>query len=145
VWFLYSLLFFGGVRPVEIFVAGIAAVVAFAILTVTDAFRGRPLNFFFLVFMGGVFLLMATAGVKVALGLFAAGWSWEAARRDNTHPLKFFYFLFFTGLLEALLGLFQYFVAPGWMLGYQNTFAISSGTLINRNHFAGFLEMVIAI
>ncbi len=42
---------------------------------------------------------------------------------------------------HGLLGLFQYFVTPGWIFGYINSG--SSGTLINRNHFAGLLEMLV--
>ena len=145
VLFLYSLLFFGAVRPLETYVVGITAVVGFGVLIVTDVIRRQRLSVFFLLFSGIAFLIMATAGVKPAIGLFAASWSWEAARRKPNSVLKFFYFLFFLGLLEALLGLFQYFVSPGWMPGYHNAFSISAGTLINRNHFAGFLEMTIAV
>jgi len=38
----------------------------------------------------------------------------------------------------------QYFIAPGWIFGYTNSGAVS-GTLINRNHFAGLLEMLIPV
>jgi len=142
---LYSLFFFGAVRPLETYVVAITAVVAFGVLIVTDIIRSRRLNPFFLLLSGCVFLIMATAGAKPAIALFAASWSWEAARRNPNSVQKFFGFLFFLGVLEALLGLFQYFVFHGWMPGYHNTFSISAGTLINRNHFAGFLEMTIAV
>ena len=142
---LFSLLSFGAVRPTETYVVQIAEISAFTILVATDVFRGRRLNLFFILFTGGVLLLMSATAVKMGLGLFAAGWSWEAARRNIGSAQKFFYFLFCIGLLEASLGLFQYFVAPGWMPGYQNTSSISSGTLINRNHFAGVLEMIIPV
>src|SRR5881628_3110099 len=142
---LYSLFFFGAVRPLETYVVAITAVVAFGVLIVTDIIRSRRLNPFFLLLSGCVFLIMATAGAKPAIALFAASWSWEAARRNLNSVQKFFGFLFFLGVLEALLGLFQYFVFHGWMPGYHNTFSISAGTLINRNHFAGFLEMTIAV
>src|SRR5262249_52375092 len=48
-------------------------------------------------------------------------------------------------VIEALLGLFQYLAAPGWIFGYVNSFNSSSGTLINRNHFAGLLEMIVPV
>lgn len=142
---LYSLLFYGGVRPSDVFILGIAAVLGFALLVVSDAIRGRPLSVPFLVFQILCLFVMISVGVKPALGLFAAGWSWEAARRSEHSLLRFLYFLFIVGLLEALLGLFQYFVEPGWMPGYINAFNTSSGTLINRNHFAGLLEMIVPV
>jgi O-antigen ligase len=47
------------------------------------------------------------------------------------------------GVFEALLGITQRFVSPGWILGYyQNRFSDVSGTLINRNHFAGLMSML---
>src|SRR5437660_291408 len=97
VLFLYSLLFFGAVRPLETYVVGITAVVGFGVLIVTDVIRRQRLSVFFLLFSGIAFLIMATAGVKPAIGLFAASWSWEAARRKPTSVLKFFYFLFSWG------------------------------------------------
>src|SRR5947209_7558346 len=111
---LYSLVFFGAVRPAETYIAGIAAVVGFVVLAISDILRGRRLNLLFLLFSGCVLLIMASAGAKAGIGLFAAGWSWEAARRNGNSVLKFFYFLILIGLLEALLGLYQYFIAPGW-------------------------------
>ena len=98
---LYSLISFGAVRPAETYVVQIAEIVAFTILVVLDVFRGRRLNLFFLLFTGGVVVLMSATAVKMAVGLFAAGWSWEAARRNRGSAQRFFYFLLFVGLLEA--------------------------------------------
>src|SRR5271170_4068989 len=47
-------------------------------------------------------------------------------------------------MLEALMGLIQYFVAPGWIFGYVNDLPVS-GTLINPDHFAGLLELFVPV
>jgi O-antigen ligase len=80
---------------------------------------------------------------KLALGFFAFGWGWIATQKFPLKTLSFLRFLIVIGVLEAILGLIQYFVAPGWIFGYQNLATITSGTLINRNHFAGLLEMIV--
>jgi O-antigen ligase len=49
------------------------------------------------------------------------------------------------GLAEAILGLVQHFIAPGWIFGYLNTTFRVTGTLINRNHYAGLLEMFVPV
>ncbi len=66
----------------------------------------------------------------------------QAARGAPARVLRFFHVLLVIGLLEASLGLIQYFVEPGWILGYQNTASSVSGTLISKNHFAGLLGML---
>jgi O-antigen ligase len=90
-------------------------------------------------------LIMPFMQPKLAVGLMAAGWAYLAAGQGQRKILRFFHFLLVAGIFEALLGLVQYFLAPGWILGYQSPFAQTSGTLINRNHFAGLLEMFIPV
>jgi O-antigen ligase len=80
---------------------------------------------------------------RFALPVFAVGWIWRAVQHSPPKTIWFLNFLIIVGVLEALLGLIQYFVLPGWILGYQNTTYISTGTLINRNHYAGLLEMIV--
>jgi O-antigen ligase len=142
---LYAIFLFGAVRPFDLLLIGTAAVVGFAWFAMSDVIRGRPLNYGFLLFAVLCFSTMAFAGVRAALGLFAAGWAWEASRRSERSQLKFLWFLFAVGWAEAQLGLHQRFVDPGWMFGYRNPFTVSSGTLINRNHFAGLLEMLVPV
>jgi hypothetical protein len=78
--------------------------------------------------------------LALSAGLVAA----EGARGDA--PLaRFFHLILLIGILEALLGLFQHFVAPGWVLGYLADRPGASGTLINRNHFAGLEGMLIPV
>jgi O-antigen ligase len=82
---------------------------------------------------------------RLVLALLAAGWGWLASQRSPLKTLPFLHVLIVVGVLEASLGLFQYFVAPGWIFGYRNPFYNSSGTLINHNHFAGLLEMIVPV
>src|SRR5438094_758556 len=61
VWFLYSLLFFGGVRPVETFVAGfLEMVIAIALgLAYAAARRHREFARPYLFLLGGAFMALA--------------------------------------------------------------------------------------
>jgi O-antigen ligase len=80
---------------------------------------------------------------KLALIFLAAGWGWIATQKFPLKTLSFLRVLIVIGVLEAVLGLVQYFVAPGWIFGYHNAYYNSTGTFINRNHFAGLLEMIV--
>jgi O-antigen ligase len=82
-------------------------------------------------------------GPKVALWAFAFLWTWDATRNTPRKVFQYFRILVGIGFFEAGLGLVQYLVAPGWILGYHNVGSLVSGTLINRNHFAGLMEMLI--
>jgi O-antigen ligase len=68
----------------------------------------------------------------------------DAARENPSRISRFFHLLVAIGMLEALMGFIQYFIAPGWIFGYQNAQPVS-GTLINKNHFAGLLEMMVPV
>src|SRR5262249_49015221 len=73
-------------------------------------------------------------------------WAWYAATRNNEQAVvRFLKGLLAIGLFEALLGLAQFFIIPGWILGYINPVSRSSGTLINPNHFAGLMEMFMRV
>src|SRR5262249_13763997 len=83
---------------------------------------------------------------KLSVGLMCAGWAYVGASRNAPkNILRFFRSLLVLGVLEAVLGLVQYFLLPGWILGYQNTSFPISGTVINRNHYAGLLEMFLPV
>lgn len=138
---LYSLLSFGGVLPHSWLTVAVLWVAGVGGLLVVR----RPVQPAFLVLLAFGALLALLVEIKVAVGVFAAGWAWMAARGAEKPVLKFFHFLVLVGILEALLGLTQYFLDPGWIFGYQNPHGRSSGTLINRNHFAGLLEMLIPV
>jgi O-antigen ligase len=83
----------------------------------------------------------AGLALPLAAGLIAA----EASGRREAPISGFFHLLLLVGILEALVGLFQHFVAPGWVLGHLNDRPGASGTLINRNHFAGLEGMLIPV
>ena len=113
-----------------------------AVFVVRETLKGRRLSAVAVAYIA-ISAVAILVDYKVALGILAAGWGWLATEKFPRKTLSFLRFLIVVGVLEAVLGLIQYFVAPGWIFGYQNTFYASSGTLINRNHFAGLLEMIV--
>lgn len=139
-----SLLSFGAVLKQTwlglymLWILGVAVVVALRL------FRRRSLDppaLLFIILM----LFLSSLAPKLAVGMAAGAWAFLASKVDESRILRFFHFLLVLGMLEALLGLIQYFVLPGWILGYQSTPAQTSGTLINRNHFSGILEMFVPV
>lgn len=141
----YALLSFGGVVRQSWFALELLWIAGVAALLVIRVARHRSLDrslLGFLIFCG---IVLALVPAKLGVGFLAAGWAYLSARAADSGVLRFFHFLLLLGVLEALLGLTQYFFAPGWILGYINPFYRSSGTLINRNHFAGLLEMFIPV
>src|SRR5438552_1501429 len=107
--------------------------------------RGKPLDYRFVVGVIAIIALTLMIGPKFATALFAAVWTWYAAKSAPGGVLRFFHALICIGLLEALLGFFQYFVQPNWVFGYHNLASRVSGTLINRNHYAGLLELLVFV
>ena len=139
-----SLLTFGAVLPVSYFGIALIWLIAAAWVIIWRLLtRGNltpPLIAAFLAGAAGITFF----GPRLAMWIISACWAWEAAYDYPKKTLFFLRTMAAIGVMEALLGLFQYFVAPGWILGYQNaTGNMVSGTLINRNHFAGLLEMLI--
>jgi len=139
-----SLLTFGAVLPVTYFSLALIWLIAAAWVIIWRLLtRGNltpPLIAAFLAGAAGITFF----GPRLALWIISACWAWEASSHNPKKTLFFLRTMAGIGVLEALLGLFQYFVAPGWILGYQNvTVNMVSGTLINRNHFAGILELLI--
>lgn len=65
----------------------------------------------------------------------------HAARR------RFFYLLLAVGVFEAFYGLFQYLGGVQRIFAYAKIFNVdvATGTYINRNHYAGLLEMVLPL
>src|SRR4029079_12426561 len=106
------------------------------------AVRGSSVDLRFLILVVILMALSTVLGLRYAVGLSAAIWAWYAST-TNSAVMRLFRFLLVLGVAEALLGLYQHFAAPGWIFGYQNVVSPVSGTLINRNHFAGLLEMLI--
>jgi O-antigen ligase len=140
----YSLLTFGAVLPANWFLLGIFWLIAIAITFAVHAFRRPSLDVSLLLPFTFAAVLFAFLPVKLGVGVIALAWAYAAARNsDVAGGVRFFRVLVFIGVLEALLGLFQFFITPGWIFGYINAVYRVSGTLINRNHFAGLLEMLI--
>ena len=103
--------------------------------------RAGTLDIRFLLLSAGALLIAALTGPKFAIGIFAGIWAWRAGMGKPHRLTAFFHVLLVIGLLEALLGITQRFLLPGWIFAYQN-FGTVSGTLINHNHFAGLMGML---
>jgi O-antigen ligase len=141
----FELVSFGGVLRHTWLAVEIGWLLATAFFLVVRFLRRKSLDVPLVAFAIVSALIGLLVEPKLAVSLMAAAWSYLAARNGETSIRRFFLFLVWIGVLEAVLGLVQYFVSPGWILGYQNVFYKTSGTLINRNHFAGLLEMLIPV
>jgi O-antigen ligase len=141
----FELISFGGVLPHTWLAVEIGWILASAFLLTVRFARRKSLDIALAGFVAVSGLIALFAEAKLGAGLMAAGWSYLAARNGQTKTRRFFLFLVWVGVLEAFLGFFQYFLAPGWIFGYKNIFYKTSGTLINRNHFAGLLEMLVPV
>jgi O-antigen ligase len=141
-----ALLSYGGVLNHAWLTLEILWVIALTVVLAFQFVGRRTIDRTLVSFIAASGLTLLLAQPKLAVGLMAVGWAYLATGRGNFRSIhKFFYFLLFVGCFEAVLGLVQYLIAPGWILGYQNPFYRTSGTLINRNHFAGLLEMLIPV
>jgi O-antigen ligase len=137
-----ALVTYGAVQAHIYLFVSIVWLVALAVFVVTGTLESHRLSFGTIGYIA-ISTIALVIDNKLALGVFAAGWGWFATRKFPLKTLSFLKLLILIGTLEALLGLVQYFVAPGWIFSYHNINAVSSGTFINRNHFAGFLEMIV--
>ena len=140
---VFGLLSFGAVLQHSTLLLVIGWLVAFAAVAILSIVRKRPGSEVLLLLVTPVLAL--PLGPKLALSVFAGVWAYLATVRQPQTVLKFYRFLVLVGVLEALLGLVQYFLYPGWIFDFQNPYYRSSGTLINRNHFAGLIEMLIPV
>ena len=140
-----ELVSFGGVLRHTWFAVEINWVLASGFVLTVRFVRQKSLDAALAIFIVVSGLIAFLVEAKLGVSLMAAAWSYLAARNGETKIRRFFVFLAWVGVLEALLGLVQYFLVPGWIFGYQNTFYKVSGTLINHNHFAGLLEMLIPV
>jgi O-antigen ligase len=143
---LYSLWTFGATVPANWYLLSILMSVStggYLIGTVLrrDTWHRSVLASFFL-----LVLFLAVPRSEVVLSILFGFLAWVAASHSpERHTLRFFQLLMVAGVAEAVLGLIQNFISPGWIFGYINSFYPVSGTLINHNHFAGLLEMLIPV
>ena len=141
---LYSLATFGSTPPANWFLLGLlVSVLAGAYLVWSAVYRAEwhpsVLTGLFLLILG-----LMLPGSPIVLGLLFGSLVWVVSRyASENQTLRFLKLLVVVGVAEAVLGLTQHFVSPGWIFGYINPHYRVSGTLINRNHFAGLLEMLI--
>jgi O-antigen ligase len=140
----WALVTFGAVLPSTSLLLGHVWFVAVTLLSLWQIIRLGRLDYLLIgaLVLGGLSMLFGWP--KIALWVFSLLWLWKAARDNPGDVVRYLRFLIWVGIAESFLGLVQYFVAPGWILGYQNlSGSLVSGTLINRNHFAGLLEMLV--
>jgi len=143
---VFVLLSFGGVLRHTWLTVEVAWILSTGVMLTYQFVRRKSIDKVLIAFVVSSSLLALTAQPKLSVGIMCAAWVYVASSRNKPeNVLRFFRFLLVLGILEALLGLVQYFLLPGWILGYQNTSYLTSGTLINRNHFAGLLEMLIPV
>jgi O-antigen ligase len=84
------------------------------------------------------FSLSPSISLQSALALlpyFLIGFLIVKAIKKRSQVVRLFYVLFLMGVFEAIYGLFGLFSKSRFV----------SGTFINRNHFAGYLEMMIPV
>jgi hypothetical protein len=141
----YSLLTFGAVLPNSWLLLKILWLGGIAGCLLMRTLRGRKLDARLVVLFALAAVLFEFTEPKLAVGFVAAAWAWAAAGRSESRTLRFLRVLLLIGLVEALLGLVQFFISPGWIFGYISPFYRSSGTLINHNHYAGLLEMLVPL
>src|SRR5262245_48593394 len=142
----YTLATFGAVLPSNWLLLVIIWSLGTAGWLVWQAFRGGSWHVGFLVLLFLAAVMFWFQQPLWSTAIVAGIWAWHAtARNDQQGVIRFLKVLLVIGLFEALLGLAQFFVMPGWIFGYVSPVSRSSGTLINRNHFAGLMEMFIPI
>ena len=142
----YALLSFGGVLPHSALGSQLALVGGVIGLLAVWSVQKRVKDASLFAALVGALAIGIWLGPRMGVPMYAGIWAFYAARESGDRGVvRFLHFLLFVGLAEALLGLFQYFVTPGWIFGYVNAGSPPSGTLINRNHFAGLLEMLVPV
>jgi O-antigen ligase len=142
----YTLATFGAVLPSNWFLLVIIWSLGIAGWLVWQAFRGRSWHVMFLVLLFLAAVMFWFLQPLWSAAIVAGIWAWHATARNNQQGvIRFLKVLLVIGIFEGLLGLAQFFVLPGWIFGYVSPVSRSSGTLINRNHFAGLMEMFIPI
>jgi O-antigen ligase len=136
---------YGGVEPADSYILFMGLAALF-LLSFPDGIRVEWWGYGLLVplvpmaFNGSFpydILKFASLWLVAVVGAHQAKRDWEAGRRLS--PL--IVILLATGLFEALLGLAQ---SLGRFAGRDIPFS-PMGTIVNRNHFAGFLEMLIPL
>jgi O-antigen ligase len=138
-----SLITFGAVPPTSARLLVVLWLFAAALGCALRVVKRSRLELSFIILVVAASVVSLLLPPKPAITLIAAVWAWAATSTSSDLRLvRFFRILVVIGVLEALLGLFQFFVSPGWIFGYVNPFYPTTGTLINPNHFAGLIEML---
>jgi O-antigen ligase len=142
---LYALATFGAVRPKDWLVVVIGLLIGIGACLIAASLKGDRWRYCHLLLLGAAVLVLAGTQSKLPLCAIAGLLAWVAAAEGRSPTLRFLRVLVIIGVAEAILGLAQHLISPGWIFGYVNTAYRVSGTLINHNHFAGLLEMFIPV
>jgi putative inorganic carbon (HCO3(-)) transporter len=138
---VYALLTFGAVQPPQWILLTTLLLLGLALVAAVRISKGASATPELVALaIGGAIVLFL--GPKPASAILAGGWAWAASGRGLKPVMKFLNVLIVVGVLEAFLGFIQLLVLPGWIFGYIGPNRVS-GTLINRNHFAGLLTLLI--
>lgn len=141
----FSLLAFGAVRLNSWFVIPMVWLGVIGASLIYAAVRRHAWRTTHFVLLAAAVVLIGFVQSRLAIGAVAGMFAWFAASEGESKTLRFFKVLMVIGLLEAVLALVQFFIIPGWIFGYINPSHRVSGSLINNNHFAGLLEMLIPV
>ena len=139
-----ALVSFGGMLTHSRWMLAMLSIGGVVVVVVDCCFRRRLLSGPTLLLGGGLVLAM-TLPAQVWGPCFVGVWSYMAVCRYENRTTGFMQVLLVIGSLEAVLGFTQYFLLPGWIFGYENEAYAVSGTLINRNHYAGLLNMIVPV
>ena len=139
-----ELLMFGGVLR-ESWLGALLFAIAVIAITLAKQIATGKVDVRFVLAVLAIFALSLLAGLRFTPPLLVGVWMWYACKKAPGRVLRLLHALLIIGALEALLGLYQHSVEPGWIFGYHNVFNRVSGTLINHDHYAGLLELLIFI
>lgn len=94
--------------------------------------------------------LVSSHSLMTALALlpyFLIGFLIVKTVKKRSQIIRIFFVIYIMGVLEAVYGLFVLYSPHPSILFYEKIHGLDyvSGTFINRNHFAGYLEMIIPI
>src|SRR5262249_46410575 len=142
---VYALITFGGVLRHTWLAVEAAWLIGFTAVIIFKCIKGKPLPLSLIIAFAISAVLSLRTEPNLGLGILAGAWTYHACRDASSKVQRFLHILLFIGIVEAALGTVQYLIAPGWIFGYINETQNTSGTFINRNHFAGLLEMVIPV
>jgi O-antigen ligase len=161
--FAFTVLAHGTVEPWSEAILEIGAAVLFVIWAVVvygesnPKIQWCPLNVWILgligiglvqlIFRVTVYPYLTRAELLKLAAYFLIFFLTAQAFRERGHLVKLAWFLIFFGFAVSLLGIIQHFTADGKIYWFRVPVAAGDtfGPYVNRNHFAGFVELVLPV